>query len=348
MSSLKYLISYIVPFSALIALAYNGFLSFATVIFVFFILPIVEFFMSTSTENIDKEKKDSFLKQKFFDLILYLNVPILYGIIFYYITSLNRENIQNIELIGITLSTGIVIGACGINVAHELGHRKNKFEVFLAKILLLPAFYMHFYIEHNRGHHKNVATEFDPATSNKGEYLYSFWLKSIIKSYFSAWKIQLNLLKKDNHNFISLKNEMLVFQVIQAIYILSIYYFFGLYTTLFVIFSGLIGVLLLETINYIEHYGLKREKLPTGNYENVKPKHSWNANYTLGRIVLYELTRHSDHHFLASKKYQILDYHEDSPQLPFGYPTCMLISFIPPLWFFLMDKKLVNYEKVKV
>ena len=108
-----------------------------------------------------------------------------------------------------------------------------------------------------------------------------------------------------------------------------------------VVLAGVIGFLLLETINYVEHYGLRRELLPSGNYEPVKPRHSWNANQELGRIMLYELTRHSDHHYLASKKYQVLDHHDDSPQLPAGYPTCMLMALVPPLWFRVMDKRIV-------
>ncbi|MEL6676826.1 MAG: fatty acid desaturase, partial [Bacteroidota bacterium] len=123
---------------------------------------------------------------------------------------------------------------------------------------------------------------------------------------------------------------------------------FGPFVALMAIVVGLNGALLLETVNYIEHYGLRREKLPSGKYERVMPRHSWNANYELGRIMLYELTRHSDHHYMASKKFQILDHHEEAPEMPFGYPSAMILAHFPPLWFYVMDRKIQQYEQSMV
>ncbi|MBT8394792.1 MAG: fatty acid desaturase, partial [Bacteroidia bacterium] len=117
-------------------------------------------------------------------------------------------------------------------------------------------------------------------------------------------------------------------------------YIFGAIGLLFAVLVAIVGFTLLETVNYIEHYGLLRLKTKSGRYERVKEIHSWNSNHIIGRIVLYELTRHSDHHYKASKKYQILDCHQESPQMPYGYPTSMVISLIPPLWFKLMNKRI--------
>jgi len=238
-----------------------------------------------------------------------------------------------------TLSVGIVLGA-GINVAHELGHKKGKLEQLIAKLILLPNLYMHFIIEHNRGHHVHIATPEDPATSRKGEMIYTFWLRSSIFSYISAWKLEAKRLKKENKSIVSLSNEMIVFQLIQISYLALIFAFFGMTVMLFSIAIAIVGFLLLETINYIEHYGLVRSKLPNGRYERVDMRHSWNSNHEIGRIVLYELTRHSDHHFKANRKYQVLRHHDESPQLPLGYPGSMLMSFLPPLWFYVMNRKL--------
>ena len=113
----------------------------------------------------------------------------------------------------------------------------------------------------------------------------------------------------------------------------------GLSGVFYGIIIAVISFLFLETINYIEHYGLKRNKLPSGRYERVEKFHSWNSNHIVGRIVLYELTRHSDHHYKSSKKYQILENIKESPQLPFGYPTSMLLAIFPPLWFYVMNKR---------
>lgn len=142
---------------------------------------------------------------------------------------------------------------------------------------------------------------------------------------------------------------MIRFTLIQALYFVSIVFFSTYwYTTLAIVMAGVVGFLLLETINYIEHYGLRRKKLASGRYERVRPQHSWNANYEVGRILLYELTRHSDHHYQASKKYQILDHQDEAPELPFGYPTAMLVALLPPLWFKIMNRRLPNQKSTEM
>ena len=133
---------------------------------------------------------------------------------------------------------------------------------------------------------------------------------------------------------------MFWFTLIQIGYLVTIISIFGTKGFLVALFSGIVGLLLLETINYIEHYGLMRKLTPSGRYERVTEKHSWNSNHILGRIILYELTRHSDHHYKSQKKYQILEYHDVSPQMPYGYPTSMVLSFFPPIWFNIMNKKI--------
>lgn len=199
---------------------------------------------------------------------------------------------------------------------------------------------MHFYIEHNFGHHAHAATKEDPATAQYNQSLYSFWMTSTIRQYINSWKIQRKLLKSDNKLFLSFKNDMLFYTIFQLSYAGLVFLYFGGLGLGFVLGSGVIGFLLLETVNYIEHYGLKRYKMPSGRYERVRECHSWNSNHVVGRIVLYELTRHSDHHYKSSKKYQTLDYHDISPQMPYGYPTSMVLSFIPPLWFDIMNKRI--------
>ena len=132
---------------------------------------------------------------------------------------------------------------------------------------------------------------------------------------------------------------MFFYILFQGLYLASLYFLFGFETMIFGISVGVLSFLFLETINYIEHYGLLRSKTETGRYERVQTIHSWNSNHLIGRIVLYELTRHSDHHYKASKKYQVLEHKRESPQLPFGYPTSILISLVPPLWFKLMNPR---------
>jgi len=272
--------------------------------------------------------------------LLYFNVPLVYGLIGYFLWSIPTAEYTSTELIGLIFCVGIVVGSNGINVAHELGHRKLQWEKTLGKLLLLLALYMHFYIEHNFGHHLNAATKEDPASAQYNQSVYSFWFTSIFRQYGNAWRIQINLLKRDNLSFFSLKNDMVWYVLIQAGYLVTIFLLWGTLPLLAALGIAIVGIFLLETINYIEHYGLRRSKSKSGRYERVQEIHSWNSNHILGRVMLYELTRHSDHHYKSHKKYQLLDYHDNSPQMPYGYPTSMVLSLVPPLWFAVMNKRI--------
>ena len=204
---------------------------------------------------------------------------------------------------------------------------------------------MHFYIEHNFGHHQKAATTEDPASARYNQTVYSFWATSMVRQYVSAWNIQLELLKKENAPFFSFKNDMMCYLVLQALYLLLVFLLFSTQAMFAAVLVGLIAAVLLETINYIEHYGLSRLKTKSGRYERVSEIHSWNSNHVLGRVILYELTRHSDHHHRAHKKYQLLDCHKTSPQMPFGYPTSMVLALLPPLWFSIMNKRIPEAMK---
>jgi len=345
MKDLKYIAAYSVPMVAFLAISSNGIYTYMTVAYTFIVIPIIELFSNSSKANLSEEQSLSKNKKTLFDWLLYLNIPIVFGLLIYALLITKQRNLETYEHIGIILSLGIVLGSNGINVAHELGHRPT-IERFLGKLLLLPSYYMHFFIEHNYGHHLLVATPDDPATSKRNQMIYHFWITSVIGQYFSAWKIQTRLLKNKKNNFLSIYNDMLWYTLITIIYLSIIYLIFGTLPLLIAIASGIVGFLLLETINYIEHYGLLRKKTSSGRYERVTPIHSWNSNHTLGRILLYELTRHSDHHHRASKKYQILEHHDQSPQLPFGYPTSMVLSLFPPLWFYIMNKRIPDDMKI--
>ena len=342
MKDLKYLMSYSIALVAFIGISLGGFYNYLAVVFTFIFIPILETIVKKSDEEYTQEEKKSRLLDPFFDLLLYLNIPIVFGIFFFSLDKLSFTSSVS-DIIGIILSASIVMATNGINVGHELGHRKSIIARTCSKLLYLPCQYMHFYIEHNFGHHINVATPEDPATARYKQTLYSFWITSVVRTYVSAWEIQLKLLKVSKRNFFSIKNDMVFYTLFQTTFLAFIYYNFGLYLTLLSILMSVISFLFLETINYVEHYGLLRKKEPSGRYERVKPHHSWNSNHTIGRIVLYELTRHSDHHFKSSKKYQVLESLDDCPHLPYGYPTSILLSFIPPLWFSIMNPLVKNH-----
>jgi alkane 1-monooxygenase len=335
----KYLIAYIGPLSALISVLGNEIWTFSTVILTFMIIPVLEFLLPNTNHNLFPNRFAERKSMHFFDILLYLNLPLLYGLIGTYLWRITFTQITTYEWVGMTLGVGIMVGSSGINVAHELGHRSLKWEQWMSKWLLLPALYQHFFIEHNRGHHKQVATKEDPATSLYGEWLFAFWIRSTIGSYLHAWKLERDRLDKSQLPFYSFSNQMIRFSFYQCLYLVIIFILFGPFATLSAIFIAIIGFLLLESINYIEHYGLLRSKTSQGRYEKVGMQHSWNSNHEVGRIFLYELTRHADHHYKASKKYQTLEHYPDSPQLPMGYPAAILLALIPPVWFRVMNQR---------
>ena len=341
---LKYLAAYIAPSLAFIGVFVGSYWAWSALVFAFVIIPLAEPLFTANDSNYEASEKSERLSKPLFDILLYLNVPLIFTLLFFFVQRYLNGNYSNIETIGLVLSVGTVLGSCGINVAHELGHRNNKLEQFLAKLLLIPSLYMHFFLEHNRGHHKNIGTPADPATARFNEPLYLFWFRSSTGAYMNAWKLEKIRLKKNGISTVSYRNEMLIFQLIQLAYLVVIALSFGIDVMLILLVSGVFSFLLLESIKYIEHYGLQRKKLESGRFEVVRPKHSWNSNHQLGRIVLYELTRHSDHHFQADKKYQVLEHHTDSLQLPHGYPSSMLLAMFPTLWFKKMNRIIADQK----
>ena len=337
---IKYFLAYILPASAFWGIYRGGWHSFLTLLIAFAAIPLLEALLPRSAGNIPPAEEAPRSKRRLFDWLLYLNIPLLWGLILYLAHTVQAGAHAWWEVLGMTLSTGLIAGTSGINVGHELGHRQDKAEQAMAKLLLLPALYMHFFIEHNKGHHKHVGTDADPASARRGESLYAFWWRSVREGYLDAWRLEKQKLRREDKNFWSRQNEMIRFQVYQALYMVGMAIVFGKAVVPYLLGVAVVAFLLLETINYIEHYGLRRQLLPNQRYEPVSPKHSWNSDHEIGRIMLYELTRHSDHHYKASRKYQILRHCEESPQLPMGYPAAVLLALAPPLWFRIMDKKL--------
>ncbi len=318
---------------------------FVAPIYVFMLIPLLELVLPYSEQNLDKAQEEIAKKDVKYDLMVWSVVPLQYALLFFFLNRIGDASLTWWEIAGMIFSFGIACGVLGINAAHELGHRNTWYEQTMSKMLLLTSLYTHFYIEHNRGHHKNVSTDEDPASSRRGETIYSFFIRSVRDGWFSAWHLESERLKKTNTPFFSLQNEMLVLQTLQFLFVAAIGIVWGWKVMLFFIAAGTIGFLLLETVNYIEHYGLRRRKIEDAYYEKVMPIHSWNSNHPIGRIMLFELTRHSDHHYIAGRKYQVLRHFDDSPQMPTGYPGMMVLSFFPPLFFNVMHKQIQKYKE---
>ena len=344
LKSFKYFTPFVLYILSLLSFNGNGLICWTPLLYTFFLIPFAELFIKADPRNLDEVEEALVKKNKAYDYILYLAVLMQYYSLWVFFGSLKQAQVSNIDIAGRVMSMGLLCGTFGINVAHELGHRVNKMEQTFAKILLLTSLYMHFFIEHNKGHHKHVATPHDPSTAKYNQSVYAFWIQTLIGTYLSAWKIANEEVEKKGKHWWSLQNEMLLFQIIQLLFVIVIYYFFGGMSAILFVVAALMGGLLLETVNYIEHYGLSRTPTGTEQYERVQPHHSWNSNHIIGRLMLFELSRHSDHHYLASRKYQILRSFDNAPQMPTGYPGMILLSLFPPIWFKIMHQQIKKYK----
>ncbi|MEM9052183.1 MAG: alkane 1-monooxygenase [Bacteroidota bacterium] len=316
----------------------HGWQTFLPFIYIFVCIPFFELFLKPDDENFEKEVEKSVLDNVLYDIQVYMTVPIQLLMLGYFLFAMQEPGLATIDKVGRIVSMGLCCGVFGINVGHELGHRREVYERWMAKIHLMTSLNMHFMHEHNNHHHKAVSTPEDPATAKYNEPLYVFWIRSMTGVYAMAWKLERDRLKRQGISFFSWQNQMITDTLIQLTLLVSIGFFFGIATVGYFAIAALIGHLLLETINYIEHYGLMRQ-LIGDRYERVTPKHSWNSDHRIGRIHLFELSRHSDHHFRPGRKYQILRHMEESPQMPTGYPGMMILATIPPLWFAVMNKR---------
>jgi alkane 1-monooxygenase len=342
----KYLSPLVIFALAWLAFTQSGWFTWSPMLYAWVLLPLAELFISADSKNMSAAEEAMAKNDRVYDYMLYLIVLLQYGMLLKFLLVMQQTtHLQWWEIAGRVWSMGLLCGTFGINVAHELGHRVNIYEQLMAKALLMTSLYMHFFIEHNKGHHKNVATPQDPSSARLNEPVYLFYIRTVIFSYLSAWKIANAEMKKKGLPILHIQNEMLQAHLLQLVFVALIYFVFGGMVLLYFLCAAAIGIALLETVNYIEHYGLQRKAGADGKYERAMPWHSWNSDHILGRLMLFELSRHSDHHYLASKKYQVLQHHDEAPQLPTGYPGSMILALIPPAWFFVMNRKIKELEK---
>lgn len=340
MKSFKYLSIFILPITVFLAFTNKDWSTFLPIITFFGLVPLIELFFKPNKENFSKEEEKYQKENKIYTLILYATLPVQIIFLGWFFFAIQEADLTNFEITGRILSLGIMCGTIGINVGHELGHRNNRFDQLLGEILLLTSLNTHFLPYHNASHHLNVATPKDAATARKNEIIYLFWIRSHITSYYQAWQTEKNRLKNTNRTWFHHQNRMIIYSICNILLVGGIYSYFGTFVMFSFLAAATFGILLLETINYIEHYGLLRKQNKYGSYERVKRTHSWNSDHVIGQVILFNLSRHSDHHYNGSKHYQLLKTLPESPQMPTGYPGMMLLSLIPPIWFLVMNKKL--------
>lgn len=243
-------------------------------------------------------------------------------------------------MLAVTLSAGLYSGL-GINTAHELGHKKTELERWMARIVLAVPAYGHFCVEHNRGHHRYVATPADPASSRMGENIYKFACREIPGGFRRGWAAEKERLARQGKSVWHPDNEVLQSYVLTAVLQLSLIAAFGWLMLPFLALHNFFAWWQLTSANYIEHYGLLRPQKPDGSFEHCQPWHSWNADYFASNLMLYQLERHSDHHAHPTRRYQSLRSFPDLPTLPTGYFGMFLLALVPPLWYRVMDRRLL-------
>lgn len=338
----KYLAAWILPLLTWVSFTQTGWLTFLPLLFAFVLIPLLDQWVGVDGRNLDEAERAVVEHSPMYDLVLQCTVLIQVLCCIGFLFSMHQQQLSGWDKAGRILAMGLMNGVFGINVAHELGHRTSAYQRFLAKVLLSTTLFLHFYVEHNKGHHRHVSTPEDPATARFNESIYAFFLRTIPDSYRSAWQIVIKELQRKKRSFWSWHNEMLIYTAVHVVTIAAIAYGFGAMVTVYFLVAALFGILLLETVNYIEHYGLMRKRVSEHRYEDVQVWHSWNSDFVIGRIVLFELTRHSDHHWQPNKSYALLDSLPQSHQMPAGYPAMMLLSFFPPAWFAVMNKRITG------
>lgn len=344
----KYLLTLTQPATVAVAFTMQGLWTLLPMAYIYGFIPVLELLIRPDPRNLSEAEAELRRNDPLYDYLLWAIVPLQFGFLIWFLLVMSAPDLDWLTIVGRVTAMGLMCGGYGINVAHELGHRSTKHEQWMSKALLLTSMYMHFFIEHNRGHHRRVATPEDPATARKNEWLPVFLVRSGIYSYLSAWQIEIDSLRRKGIHPLSPRNEMMRFQVIQVAALATIALLFSPTVMLYFLLAAGMGILLLETVNYIEHYGLVRDEVSPGKYERTMPHHSWNSDHILGRLMLFELSRHSDHHYVASKKYQVLEHFDDVPQMPTGYPGMIVLACVPPLWFGVMNPRVDQWRRALV
>ena len=304
-------------------------------------VPIIDTLMGTQKENPPDWAEADLSGDRYYRILTYLFAPLQYAGFFFACWYLTTHDMSTFAAVGLTLTVGTV-GGIGIANAHELGHKKAPIERWWAKVVLAQTAYGHFEIEHNRGHHTRVSTPEDPATSRFGESFWAFLPRSVVGGIRSGWELERKRLAFKGQGPWTLQNDVLNAWLMSVVLFAATIAMFGPRIIPFLIGQAIFGFSLLEVVNYLEHYGLKRQKKADGRYARCSPEHSWNSNHIASNVLLYQLERHSDHHAHPTRRYQTLRHFEESPQLPSGYGLMLGLAYIPPLWRRVMDHRVLE------
>ena len=304
------------------------------------VIPLLDWIVGEDRSNAPESAMEHLEQNHFYRWCTYLYLPLQFAGLMWGTWVVSHYGLSWSEVLGFATTIGAV-GGIGIANAHELGHKRDDLERWLSRVVLAQTFYGHFYVEHNRGHHSRVATPEDPASSRLGESFWAFLPRTVAGGLRSGWGLEKGRLARHDTGPWSVHNKILQAWAMSVALFGTLIGVFGVKVVPFLVIQAVFGFSLLEVVNYLEHYGLLRQKLANGRYERCMPRHSWNSNHVASNVFLYNLERHSDHHSNPTRRYQMLRHFEEAPQLPSGYGLMLGIAYIPPLWRKVMDKRVL-------
>jgi alkane 1-monooxygenase len=283
-------------------------------------------------------------QDRYYRWCTYLYLPIQFAGLAFACWLWAYGHLSTVDDVGLAVTVSMVSGIA-INTAHELGHKRDSLERWLSRVALAQSGYGHFFIEHNRGHHVRVATPEDPASARLGESFYAFLPRTVAGSLRSAWELEAVRLRRLGRGTWSVRNDIVGAWAMTVVLFAALVAVFGVVVLPYLMIQAVLGFSLLEVVNYLEHYGLLRQKRDDGRYERTRPEHSWNSNSSASNVLLYHLQRHSDHHANPIRRYQALRHVDEAPQLPTGYAGMIVLAVIPPVWRRVMDHRvLAHYD----
>jgi alkane 1-monooxygenase len=332
----------LIPFVGMALMAWSGWewTLWVPLLLVYTLIPLLDHLFPNDASNPPEQIVPQLEADPYYQILNHLTVPLHFVVLVCGAWFVANQDLGWFGLLGHGLVVGAISGF-GINTGHELGHKKSRADRLAARLVLAVPFYGHFSIEHNAGHHAEVATPEDSASARFGENIYRFSLREIPGGLRRAWRLERERLQRRGYNTWNWRNEILQSYAASVLLYGGLLLAFGPVILPFLLIQTAWAWWQLTSANYIEHYGLLREKRPDGRYERCQPHHSWNANHLASNLVLFHLERHSDHHTYAARRYQSLRHFEDVPQLPSGYFGMFLLAYVPPLWYRVMDPKVL-------
>jgi len=322
----------------------NVLMTLVPLLFIFGVVPAADAILGEDTNNPPDEVVDAMAADNYYRILCILSVPLFWVGFVSTALLVGTQELPWWSILALVVGVGTINGGC-LTTGHELGHKHSPIDRFFAKLACAVCGYAHFCIEHNRGHHVWVSTPEDPASSRMGETIYHFATRELPGTFRRGWEQEALRMSKRGKSVWSFENDILQGYAITLAVAAVLIAVGGWVVLPFIVAHHFFGWYGLTQANYVEHYGLLRQKRANGRYEAVEPRHSWNTNHIFSNLITFHLQRHSDHHANPQRPYQSLRDFPDLPRLPSGYPGMYLLAAIPPLWFRVMDKKVMEWAK---